>query len=630
MPPRKAAATKSGSKGAAATKSASKGAPKKRVAANGFKLPDPIAPGLVVKDVAKQSWKIGKSIGVGGFGEIYLASNDTEGPVASGADYVIKVEPHSNGPLFAEMHCYMRLARPEHIEGWKKEKRLKRLGMPKFFGSGSFEYNNQKYRFMVMERFGEDLQKILEQHSKRLSFKTVYQVGIQILDVLEYIHSKEYVHADIKASNLLIGHKPGTENQVFLVDFGLARYYANEGRHKEYKYDQRKAHDGTIEFTSRDAHIGAHSRRGDLEILGYNMTQWLCSRLPWEDNLQDCNQVFAQKRKYMENVGALISQCFPDTVPHGLKEYLDYVVSLAFDEKPDYERCRNILREGLRARGYRDDGKLVFTSATPVPPSRKPKSRLDRKKPYKRRSEEEENLGDVTPKKLMRASNISPCRPRNRVNTRTCPRTSMLGISLSKPCQVDFSSADSPDVMIEKENQRMLARKQSMRPKRLAIVKDTSLDNPTPQMVEIMNKIREKSASPPVCQKRHRHNSNCGNRLSPTGEDAPTQFTPAMEEVMRRRAERLSSSDSEGEGYAVSYATGSPQMFEMSESEDSNDATVYYSPTAASPPSAPAQVTSMATNGKDRRSQWLSTAWSCVTNILTSYAVVMRPKLASV
>lgn len=118
---------------------------------------------------------------MGGFGEIYLASNDTEGPVGSGADYVIKVEPHSNGPLFAEMHCYMRLARPEHIEGWKKEKRLKRLGMPKFFGSGSFEYNNQKYRFMVMERFGQDLQKILEQHSKRLSFKTVYQVGIQIV-----------------------------------------------------------------------------------------------------------------------------------------------------------------------------------------------------------------------------------------------------------------------------------------------------------------------------------------------------------------------------------------------------------------------------------------------------------------
>lgn len=93
-----------------------------------------------------------------------------------------------------------------------------------------------------------------------------------------------------------------------------------------------------------------------------------------------------------------------------------------------------------------------------------------------------------------------------RVNTRTCPRSSMLGISLSKPCQPEFPVVESEESMIEKENQRMVARKQKQRPKRLAIVKDTSLDNPTPQMIEIMNKIREKSASPPVCQKRHRHN----------------------------------------------------------------------------------------------------------------------------
>lgn len=121
---------------------------------------------------------------MGGFGEIYLASNETDRPVDDSADYVIKVEPHSNGPLFAEMHCYMRVAKPEHIETWKKEKKLKRLGMPKYLGSGSFEYNGQKYRFMVMERFGMDLQKILERHSKRFSFKTVFQVGIQIVSRL--------------------------------------------------------------------------------------------------------------------------------------------------------------------------------------------------------------------------------------------------------------------------------------------------------------------------------------------------------------------------------------------------------------------------------------------------------------
>ncbi|XP_068239405.1 serine/threonine-protein kinase VRK1-like isoform X1 [Palaemon carinicauda] len=567
-------------------KSGSKGAPKKRVAANGFKLPDPITPGVVVTDVAKQQWKIGCSIGVGGFGEIYLASKDTINPVGNDADYVIKVEPHTNGPLFAEMHCYMRVARPEHIEAWKKEKKLKALGMPKYLGSGSFEFKGQRYRFMVMERFGSDLQKILEQHSKRFSFKTVYQVGIQILDALEYIHSKEYIHADIKASNLLVGYQPGTQNQVYLVDFGLACRYANDGKHKEYKYDQRKAHDGTIEFTSRDAHIGAHSRRGDLEILGYNMTQWLCSRLPWEDNLQDCNYVATQKRCFMEDIPSFIDKCFPDTKPQGLQEYLEYVVNLAFDEKPDYEKCRCILRNGMKARGYRDDGKLVIMSATPVPTSRKPKSRLDRKKSTKRRSEEEENIAEFTPKKMMRTSHMSPCRPRNkRVHTRTCPRDSLIGISLSKPSQPEFSYIDTEELMIEKEVMKMEARKQNQRPKRL-VIKDTSLDNPTPQMIEIMNKIREKSASPPVCQKRHRHHSTCySSRSSPTYEDGPSEFTPAMEAVMRRRAERLSSSDAETDimSNSSSSSVGSPQMFDSSENEDSNDATVYYSPPASSP-----------------------------------------------
>ncbi|MCL4120802.1 UNVERIFIED_CONTAM: hypothetical protein GTU68_007906 [Idotea baltica] len=215
----------------------------------------------------------------------------------------------------------MRIAKPEVIENLKKEKKLKRLGMPKYLGSGSHIYQGQKYRFMVMERFGEDLQKIIEKHNKKFSYKTVFQVVIQILDVLEYIHSYEYIHADIKASNLLVGYQPGTENQIFLVDYGLACRYKIDGKHKEYKYDQRKAHDGTIEFTSRDAHIGAHSRRGDLEILGYNLVQWLCGKLPWEDNLQDCNYVANKKRALMDDVPKFMKICFPDGIPPGKHDF---------------------------------------------------------------------------------------------------------------------------------------------------------------------------------------------------------------------------------------------------------------------------------------------------------------------
>ena len=43
----------------------------------------------------------------------------------------------------------------------------------------------------------------------------------------------------------------------------------------------------------------APSRRGDLEILGYCVLQWLSGKLPWEDKLNDKEYVKAQKIKYV-------------------------------------------------------------------------------------------------------------------------------------------------------------------------------------------------------------------------------------------------------------------------------------------------------------------------------------------
>nr|CAD7421855.1 unnamed protein product [Timema poppensis] len=142
---------------------------------------------------------------------------------------------------------------------------------------------------------------------------------LSVLDALEYIHSKGYCHADIKGSNLLLGHRKGAEHQVHLLDFGLAIRFAKNGRHVEFWQDERRAHDGTLEFTSRDAHHGAHSRRGDLETLGYNLLQWLCGRLPWEDaaTIVDPEYVHLQKKTFMNNIPQLMRRCFPHSESPG-------------------------------------------------------------------------------------------------------------------------------------------------------------------------------------------------------------------------------------------------------------------------------------------------------------------------
>ena len=55
---------------------------------------------------------------------------------------------------------------------------------------------------------------------------------------------------------------------MFLVDYGLAYRYCPDGEHKQYKEDPRKAHDGTIEFTSIDAHKGV-SKSGGADFIHF-------------------------------------------------------------------------------------------------------------------------------------------------------------------------------------------------------------------------------------------------------------------------------------------------------------------------------------------------------------------------
>lgn len=333
-------------------------AAKKPKKTNGYKLPDPLPPGLILEDIAKKKWKLGPSIGKGGFGEIYSAQ---EFSTTSKNKYpnVIKIEPHTNGPLFVEMHFYMRNAKPEFVEAFKKEKNLKYLGMPTYLGSGRHEHNNQIYRFVVMEKFGTDIWKLFVENNHKFSPETVFKLGTQILNVLEYIHSRGYIHADIKGANVLLGLNSAAMTQVYLVDFGLCTHYSSTD-----KPNPKKAHNGTLQYVSRDGHLGVESRRGDLEILGYNLVQWLGCNLPWDNNtfktpiaVQEC------KEKYMKNLPDFFKTCFGSAKPpNEIVDYMKYVVSLKFEVDPDYTKLRNILVAGVEAAGGSIESPFNFKS----------------------------------------------------------------------------------------------------------------------------------------------------------------------------------------------------------------------------------------------------------------------------
>lgn len=75
-----------------------------------FVLTREIAENAILSDIAGNKWRIGSPVGKGSFGEIFLASDDISRPVdVNNAQFVTKIEPHSNGPLFVEIHCLLNV-----------------------------------------------------------------------------------------------------------------------------------------------------------------------------------------------------------------------------------------------------------------------------------------------------------------------------------------------------------------------------------------------------------------------------------------------------------------------------------------------------------------------------------------
>ncbi|ALC46720.1 ball [Drosophila busckii] len=332
----------------------SKAAPARKPKGKLYAMPEKLKEGTVLTDLAKGQWRIGPSIGIGGFGEIYAACRNGE----KNYDAVIKCEPHVNGPLFVEMHFYLRNAKLEDINQYKHQRGIKTLGMPHMLAHGSVDINEQKHRFVVMPRYGSDISKFVEQNGKRLPEATAYRLAIQMLDAYEFIHNKGYVHADLKAANILLGLGKGGGAQAYLVDFGLASHYITG----VFKPDPKKMHNGTIEYTSRDAHQGVATRRADLEILGYNLIEWLGVELPWvKDKLLTVPaKVQKAKEAFMTDVSAALKPLFPKGVPAAIADFIKYVAKLAHNEAPDYDKCRCYFLNALKQMKVANSGDLDF------------------------------------------------------------------------------------------------------------------------------------------------------------------------------------------------------------------------------------------------------------------------------
>lgn len=197
------------------------------------------------------------------------------------------------------------------------------------------------YNVMVIDLLGPTLEDRFNTCNRKFSLKTVLMLAVQMLNRIEFLHSRHFLHRDIKPENFLLGLGK-KKHELYLIDFGLAKRFRDPKTGEHIPYQDGKSLTGTAIYASIYTHLGIEQcRRDDLESLGYVLLYFLRGDLPWMGI--KCKTREEKQQKIMElkisHTPDLLCKGFPEE----LVNYFNVVRELQFETKPDYDFLKNLL-----------------------------------------------------------------------------------------------------------------------------------------------------------------------------------------------------------------------------------------------------------------------------------------------
>jgi len=197
------------------------------------------------------------------------------------------------------------------------------------------------YNALVLDILGPSLNDLFKFCNKKFTLKTVLLLADQMLERIEYVHSKNFIHRDIKPANFVMGLDMRKLNQVYIIDFGLAKKYRDPKTRQHISCVEHKNLAGTARFASLNAHLGIEqSRRDDLESLGFMLVFFAVGKLPWQGVKANSREAFNNKIMQMKLNTPIEILC--KQLPSVFDTYLNYCRALVFDEKPAYSVLKQL------------------------------------------------------------------------------------------------------------------------------------------------------------------------------------------------------------------------------------------------------------------------------------------------
>lgn len=211
----------------------------------------------------KGRYEILKILGLGGMGSVYLA-RDLRFKEIMRSCAIKEMTIHSPDPGFRKLA----------MDNFRREANtLASLTHPSIVKIYDF-FSEENRVYLVMEYIeGTDLEEVINAlpPNEYLDEKRVLKWGIQICDILTFLHSSEtpIVYRDLKPPNLIL-RGDGSDN-LMLIDFGIA---------KAFQEGQKGTMMGTEGYSPPEQYKGEASPRGDLYALGATMHHLITRRDP--------------------------------------------------------------------------------------------------------------------------------------------------------------------------------------------------------------------------------------------------------------------------------------------------------------------------------------------------------------
>ena len=258
------------------------------------------------------SFDIIREIGKGAFGRVLLVQD-----IATEKRYAMKV---AKAKKEADLLFYEYTLLCHHLNN--------NASFPALLPVISQSYQRTtKGTYLVLEYFEETL----KQRSLReeLSEQQIKSYGLQILDIIEYIHRKRYLYIDIKPENFMF--KSRGDEDIKIIDFGLCQKYVSyKGKHIPSKTLSNPI--GTDLYSSiRMMKCEQPGRIDDIECIGYLMLE-LHSGLPWSNVSFD--EILSKKSDTATFLEA----------PVYIQELIALTRACSYDKEPNYGQFRKILR----------------------------------------------------------------------------------------------------------------------------------------------------------------------------------------------------------------------------------------------------------------------------------------------